>query len=137
MQKNTKNIILTYGTFDLFHIGHLNLLRRAKEIGGELIVGVSTDNFNLKKNKKSAIPFNERIEIIRQIKYVNRAFPEDSWEQKIGDIEKYNVSSFVIGSDWKGKFDYLKDYCNVIYLERTPKISSSILKKQINNFIYS
>jgi len=126
--------VLTYGTFDLFHIGHLNLLKRAKALGDELYVGVSTDEFNKLKNKKTLIPFNERIEIVSAIKYVDRAFAENSWEQKIDDIKKYNIDIFVMGEDWKGKFDYLKKYCEVVYLPRTKNISSTKIKESIKTF---
>jgi len=120
--------IITYGTFDLFHVGHLRLLKRAKELGNFLIVGISTDEFNKIKGKKTIIPFDHRAEIVESIKYVDMVIPEKSWEQKIDDIKKYNIDTFVIGDDWKGKFDYLKDYCEVVYLPRTHGISSSELK---------
>ena len=126
--------VLTYGTFDLFHIGHLNLLKRAKELGDELYIGVSTDEFNKLKNKKTLIPFNERIDIVSSIKYVNKAFAENNWEQKIDDIKKYNIDIFVMGDDWKGKFDYLKEYCEVVYLPRTKDISSTSLKENLKEF---
>jgi glycerol-3-phosphate cytidylyltransferase len=127
--------IITYGTFDLFHIGHLNLLERLKGMCDELIVAVSTDEFNELKGKKTLIPFEQRIKIIRSIKYVNKAIPENNWEQKKLDIKKYNVSAFAIGDDWKGEFDDLKEYCEVIYLERTKDISSTALKKSLKNFL--
>ncbi|MRJ06749.1 MAG: glycerol-3-phosphate cytidylyltransferase [Epsilonproteobacteria bacterium] len=126
-QKGGKTII-TYGTFDLFHIGHLRLLQRAKALGDRLIVGVSTDQFNAQKGKKSIIPFEHRKEIVANIKGVDLVIPENSWEQKVEDIKKYGVDIFVMGSDWKGKFDYLKKYCQVVYLERTTGISSTQLR---------
>jgi len=121
-------VVITYGTFDLFHIGHLNLLKRAKALGDYLIVGVSTDEFNAVKGKKALIPFEQRAEIVASIKYVDLVIPETCWEQKIEDIKKYNVDILVMGKDWEGKFDYLKKYCEEVYLERTKGISSSYLR---------
>lgn len=127
-----KKIVLTYGTFDLFHIGHLRLLERLRKMGDELIVGVSTDEFNAKKNKKSFINFEDRIEIVRGIRYVTKAIPEESWEQKLDDIQKYNVAIFAMGDDWTGKFDHLRDQCEVKYLPRTDGISSTEIKKALS-----
>lgn len=128
-----KNVI-TYGTFDLFHVGHLNLLRRAKELGDYLIVAVSSDRFNWEeKQKKCEIPDKDRMAIVEAIKYVDKVIPEDSWEQKIEDVKKYNVDVFVMGDDWKGKFDFLKDYCEVVYLPRTEGISSTQLKEDLKS----
>lgn len=126
--------VITYGTFDLFHIGHLKLLQRSRALGDKLIVGVSTDEFNSKKGKKTLIPYEQRAEIVTNIKGVSLVLPENSWEQKIHDIQKYKVDIFVIGNDWQGKFDYLKEYCEVIYLERTENISSSSLKASLKAF---
>lgn len=126
--------MLTYGTFDLFHIGHLNLLKRLKSLGDRLIVGVSTDEFNSLKNKQTIIPFEDRIEIVKNIGFVDLAIPETSWEQKTNDIKKYNASIFGMGGDWEGKFDYLRDYCEVHYLPRTEGISSTHLKSTLKNF---
>ncbi|MCC5824600.1 adenylyltransferase/cytidyltransferase family protein [Alkalimonas sp.] len=127
-----KNII-TYGTFDLFHIGHLNLLKRLSEMG-QLTVAVSTDEFNEGKGKKTIIPFDQRIEIVRGCRYVHQAIPECSWEQKIKDIQTYDIDTFVIGDDWQGKFDFLKEYCEVVYLPRTEGISTTQLKKALSAF---
>ena len=127
-----KKIVLTYGTFDLFHVGHLRLLQRLRELGDELIVGVSTDEFNEQKNKRSFIRFEDRIEIVRSVKYVSQAIPEESWEQKVGDVRKYNVSIFGIGDDWFGKFDHLRELCEVRYLPRTAGISSTDIKKTLS-----
>jgi len=121
-------IVLTYGTFDLFHVGHLNLLRRAKSLGDYLIVGISTDKFNSGKGKKTIIDFKDRMEIVKSVRYVDETFAESSWKQKISDIRRYKVDTFVIGDDWKGKFDYLKELCEVVYLPRTMGVSSSGLK---------
>lgn len=123
--------ILTYGTFDLFHVGHLNLLERLSSLGDRLIVGVSTDEFNASKGKKTVIPFEDRIRIINAVKYVDLAIPERSWAQKIQDIEKYKVNVFGMGSDWTGKFDELEDCCEVIYFKRTDGISSTSLKNNL------
>lgn len=130
-----KKRIITYGTFDMFHIGHLKLLQRLSEMADEVIVAVSTDNFNEIKNKKVLIPYDQRAEIVSSIKYVTKVIPEESWEQKIEDIKKYEVDIFAIGNDWEGEFDFLKDYCEVVYLERTRNISSTQLKKTLSSFL--
>ena len=127
--------IITYGTFDMFHIGHLKLLERIKNIADNVIVGVSTDEFNLLKGKKTLIPYSQRSQIVSAISYVDIVIPESSWEQKIIDIKKYNVDIFAIGNDWEGKFDFLKEYCEVVYLERTKDISTTELKKSLKNFL--
>jgi len=125
--------VITYGTFDLFHIGHLKLLERLDNYADRLIVAISTDEFNSKKGKQVFIPFEQRKEIVKAIKYVDVVIPEDNWEQKIFDIEKYEVDIFAMGNDWKGKFDFLKEYCEVIYLDRTKGISSTYLKKSLDS----
>ena len=125
------NTCITYGTFDLFHIGHLKLLERIKSMCFNLIVAVSTDEFNKLKGKKSIIPYEQRAAIVAGIKYVDKVIPEESWEQKITDVEKYNVDCFVMGNDWEGKFDFLKEKCEVIYLPRTDGISTTMLKEKI------
>jgi len=124
--------ILTYGTFDMFHIGHLKLLERLSLLGDKLIVAVSTDEFNEIKGKKTIIPYDQRAEIISAIKYVDKIIPEKNWEQKADDIIKYNVDVFAMGYDWKGKFDDLKEYCEVVYLPRTKGISTSDIKQKLN-----
>jgi len=125
--------VITYGTFDMLHYGHINLLRRAKELGDYLIVCLSTDEFNIKeKNKKSYFKYNERKLLLESIRYVDLVIPEESWEQKLTDIEKYNIDIFVIGKDWEGKFDYLNDRCKVIYLERTKEISTTKIKNDLS-----
>ncbi len=133
VSKRTKRVI-TYGTFDMFHIGHLKLLQRAKALGDELIVAVSTDAFNEKKGKKTLISFEQRAEIVANIKCVDKVIAEESWEQKQQDIETYSIDLLVMGNDWEGKFDMLKGLCDVVYLERTDNISSSQLKKSLINF---
>lgn len=125
--------VITYGTFDLFHIGHLTLLRRLAELG-ELTVAVSTDEFNADKGKKTLIPFEQRIELVRGVRYVTQAIPEYSWAQKIEDVKKYNIDIFAIGDDWKGKFDFLNDHCEVVYLPRTDGISTTSLKAALSKF---
>jgi glycerol-3-phosphate cytidylyltransferase len=122
-----KKTIITYGTFDTFHFGHLELLKRAKEMGDYLIVGLSTDDFNELKGKITKFSYWKRKEWLESIKYVDLIIPEEKWEQKITDIENYNVDIFVIGNDWKGKFDYLP--CKVIYLDRTKGISTTQIKQ--------
>jgi glycerol-3-phosphate cytidylyltransferase len=126
--------VLTYGTFDLFHIGHLNMLRRLSELGDRLIVGVSTDEFNAIKGKKPVVPFEQRIEIVRAIRYVHDAIPEDRWSQKREDIESYQAAVFGIGEDWKGKFDDLEDKVDVVYLPRTEGISTTEMKRVLSAF---
>ena len=130
-----EKIVLTYGTFDMFHIGHLNLLNRLKSLGDKLIVAVSTDEFNSIKGKKTLIPFEQRALIVQNIKCVDMVISEENWEQKIDDIKKYNVDIFAIGDDWQGKFDFLKDYCEVVYLPRTQNISTTELKKELNKYL--
>lgn len=120
--------VITYGTFDMFHVGHLELLKRLKSHGDELIVAVSTDEFNQIKGKKTIIPYTQRAQIIEAIKYVDRVIPEEHWEQKIEDIKKYEIDLFIMGDDWAGEFDFLKKYCEVLYLPRTDGISSTALK---------
>jgi glycerol-3-phosphate cytidylyltransferase len=126
--------VLTYGTFDLFHIGHLNILKRLSALGDRLIVGVSSDEFNALKGKKPVVPFDQRIEIVRSIRYVDEAIPEDRWEQKREDIAKYGVDVFGIGEDWKGKFDDLGDSVEVVYLPRTSGISTTEMKRVLSAF---
>lgn len=123
--------VITYGTFDLLHIGHINILKRAKELGNYLIVAVSSDEFNAVKGKKAHFSTEERVNIIKSIKYVNEVIIENSWEQKVEDIKKYNIDVFVMGSDWEGEFDYLKDLCEVVYLPRTAGISSTKIKSDL------
>lgn len=125
--------VITYGTFDLLHYGHIHLLRRAKELGDFLIVGLSTDAFNKnEKNKVCYFPYEQRKTLLEAVRYVDMVIPEENWTQKIEDIHKYNVDVFTIGDDWKGKFDYLKaEGAEVIYLERTPEISTTQIKDDL------
>jgi glycerol-3-phosphate cytidylyltransferase len=124
---------ITYGTFDLYHIGHIKLFQRIKEFSSKLIVAVSTDEFNLSKGKKSIIPFENRFEIIKNLRCVDLVIPEESWDQKISDIIEYKVDNFIMGSDWEGKFDFLKKYCDVIYLPRTEGVSTTLIKNSISD----
>lgn len=124
--------VLTYGTFDMFHIGHLELLKRLKALGNQLIVAVSTDEFNEIKGKKTIIPYAQRASIVDAIEYVDLVIPENNWEQKIDDVKNYKVDIFAMGDDWTGKFDFLQTECEVIYLERTKGISSTDLKQQLH-----
>ncbi len=121
--------VMTYGTFDLLHYGHINILKKSKNLGDYLIVGLSSDEFNEIKGKKSVMSYEERKEILDNIKYVDKVIKESNWEQKIEDIIKYNIDIFVIGDDWEGKFDYLKEYCEVVYLPRTKSISTTLIKE--------
>ena len=126
--------VITYGTFDLLHYGHINLLRRAKELGDYLIVCLSTDEFNENmKNKKTYFSYENRKKLLEAIRYVDLVIPEENWEQKSDDVLKYQCDVFVMGDDWKGKFDFLKEYCEVVYLERTPEISTTKIKKDLYN----
>lgn len=124
--------VITYGTFDLLHYGHINLLRRAKEQGDYLIVALSTDEFNWnEKHKKCYFSYEERKQILEAIRYVDLVIPEEGWEQKISDVKEFKIDTFVIGDDWEGKFDFLKEYCDVVYLPRTPEISTTQIKQNL------
>ena len=125
--------IITYGTFDLFHYGHLKILERARQLGDYLVVAVSTDEFNHIKGKKCVYPFEHRAEIVRAVRFVNEVIPEENWEQKRNDVLKHGIDILVMGSDWDGKFDDLKDICEVIYLPRTPDISSTDIKSNVKS----
>lgn len=125
--------VITYGTFDLFHVGHLNLLKRAKSYGDYLIVAVSSDAFNLGKGKKCFVKDVDRMAIVEAIKYVDEVILEESWEQKVSDVVNHNVDVFVMGDDWSGKFDFLKEYCEVVYLPRTEGISTTQIKEELKN----
>ena len=124
--------VITYGTFDVLHYGHINLLKRAKELGDYLIVALSSDEFNAVKNKKSYYTYEQRKKILEACRYVDLVIPENDWNQKISDVQTYKADVFVMGDDWSGKFDFLKDYCQVIYLPRTPEVSSTQTKEFLN-----
>ena len=127
--------IITYGTFDMFHIGHLRLLRRLNEMADRVVVAVSTDEFNQVKGKKVLIPYEQRADIVSSLKYVDLVIPENNWEQKVPDIQQHNVDMFAMGNDWEGKFDFLKPHCEVIYLDRTENISTTDLKRSLKQFL--
>ena len=125
--------VITYGTFDLLHYGHINLLQRAKQYGDYLIVALSTDEFNWnEKQKKCYFTYEERRRLLEAIRYVDLVIPEENWKQKVTDVQEYYIDTFVMGDDWKGKFDFLKEYCDVVYLPRTPEISTTRIKKDLN-----
>lgn len=124
--------VITYGTFDLLHYGHINLLRRAKELGDYLIVALSTDEFNWnEKHKKCYFTYEQRKQLLEAVRYVDLVIPEENWAQKVSNVQEFQVDTFVIGDDWAGKFDFLKDYCEVVYLPRTPEISTTQIKKEL------
>ena len=125
--------VITYGTFDLLHYGHINLLRRARALGDYLIVVLSTDEFNWnEKQKKCYFTYEVRKQLLEAIRYVDLVIPEESWDQKLSDVKEYHVDTFVMGDDWAGKFDFLKPYCDVVYLPRTPEISTTQIKRDLN-----
>lgn len=124
--------VITYGTYDLLHVGHINLLRRAKELGDYLIVALSTDEFNAIKHKSAYHCYEQRKIILEAIKYVDEVIPECDWEQKVADVKNQNIDVFVMGDDWKGEFDFLKDFCEVVYLPRTDNISTTKIKNDLH-----
>jgi glycerol-3-phosphate cytidylyltransferase len=124
--------VITYGTFDLFHVGHVRLLKRLSELGDRLVVGISSDEFNEVKGKTSFFSYEERAEIVAACQYVDEVFPEHYWEQKKNDIERFSADIFAMGDDWKGKFDSLSEFCEVIYLQRTEDISTTQIKKTLS-----
>lgn len=123
--------VITYGTFDILHYGHINLLKRARALGDRLIVGLSSDEFNTGKHKSSLLDYENRKAVLESIRYVDFVFPEENWEQKVLDILKYDAQIFVMGNDWEGKFDMLKTQCEVVYLDRTPAISTTLIKDSL------
>ena len=123
--------VITYGTFDVVHIGHINLLRRARALGDRLVVGLSTDEFNNGKHKSSLLNYDNRKAVLEAIRYVDLVIPEATWEQKLDDVKRHGVDVFVMGDDWAGKFDFLSDACEVVYLARTAEISSSEIKQSL------
>lgn len=124
--------VLTYGTFDLFHIGHVNLLKRLSELGDRLIVGCSTDEFNSLKGKRSVLPFEQRVQVLRSCRYVDDVFAEECWEQKRADIIRLHVNVFGMGDDWAGRFDSLSDIVKVVYIPRTREISTTEIRQFIH-----
>jgi glycerol-3-phosphate cytidylyltransferase len=126
--------IITYGTFDLFHVGHVNLLQRLRALGTRLVVGCSTDEFNATKGKTALIPYEHRISILKACRYVDDVFPESNWDQKRADIVREKADIFAMGNDWAGKFDYLEDLCKVVYLPRTEDVSSTELRQIVHAY---
>lgn len=126
--------VLTYGTFDLLHYGHIRLLKRAKALGDYLVVALSTDEFNESKGKRAYHDYETRKKMLESIRYVDLVIPENCWEQKIDDVKEYHIDTVVMGSDWAGsdKFEMLKDYCELVYLDRTPSVSTSQIKSDLN-----
>lgn len=123
--------VVTYGTFDVLHRGHINLLKRAKNLGDKLYVGLSTDEFNVGKSKSSVLPYEDRQCVLESLSFVDFVFKEEKWDQKIPDVIRYKIDIFVIGDDWEGHFDFLKPHCEVVYLPRTPGVSTSLLKEKV------
>jgi glycerol-3-phosphate cytidylyltransferase len=124
--------IITYGTFDILHVGHINLLRRARALGDRLVVGLSTDEFNQGKHKSSLLNYENRKVVLESIRYVDAVFAEENWEQKAADIQRFAAAVFVMGDDWAGKFDFLGEHCEVVYLARTPDISTTDIKQSLD-----
>ena len=126
--------VITYGTFDLLHYGHINLLQRAKALGDYLIVALSTDEFNWnEKHKKCYFTYEERKQMLEALRAVDLVIPEENWEQKRTDVHEFRIDTFVIGDDWKGKFDFLKEEgVEVVYLPRTPEISTTTIKNDLH-----
>lgn len=132
LKENDMKKVITYGTFDLLHYGHINLLQRAKALGDYLIVALSTDEFNSDmKGKVTYFSYEERKRLLEAIRYVDLVIPEENWEQKVSDVQEFRVDTFVMGNDWEGKFDFLKEYCEVVYLDRTPEISTTKIKTDL------
>jgi glycerol-3-phosphate cytidylyltransferase len=131
MTAQSQRTVLTYGTFDLFHPGHVQLLKRARELGTRLVVGLSTDEFNTLKGKKSVMSYEDRKAVLEACRFVDEVFAEDDWDQKISDATLVGANVFVMGDDWAGKFDFMADHCNVVYLARTPNVSSTDIKQRM------
>ena len=124
--------VITYGTFDLIHTGHINILRRAKEMGDYLVVAISTDEFNTIKHKQAYYSYEQRKQILEAIRYVDEVIPEHTWDQKVQDVKAHDIDIFVMGHDWEGEFDFLKEYCEVIYLPRTEGVSTTKTKQDLS-----
>lgn len=133
MTAQAQRTVLTYGTFDLFHPGHVQLLKRARELGSRLVVGLSTDEFNARKGKKSVMCFEDRKAVLEACRYVDEVIAENDWLQKVPDAIRLNADVFTMGDDWVGKFDFMSEHCTVIYLSRTPDISTTQIKQRMNS----
>lgn len=131
MTAHAQRTVLTYGTFDLFHLGHVQLLKRARELGSRLVVGLSTDEFNAMKGKKSVMSYEDRKAVLEACRYVDEVFAEEEWTQKKSDAVRLGADIFVMGDDWVGKFDFMTENCKVVYLSRTPDVSSTYLKQKL------
>lgn len=131
MTAQAQRTVLTYGTFDLFHPGHVQLLKRARELGTRLVVGLSTDAFNAQKGKASAMSFEERKTVLEACRYVDEVIAEEHWDQKLDDARRLGADVFVMGDDWAGKFDFMQEVCSVVYLARTPEISTTDIKRHV------
>ncbi len=132
MTAQAQRTVLTYGTFDLFHPGHVQLLKRARELGTRLVVGLSTDAFNAQKGKASAMSFEERKTVLEACRYVDEVIAEEHWDQKVDDARRLGADVFVMGDDWAGKFDFMQEVCSVVYLARTPEISTTDIKRHVS-----
>lgn len=132
MTAQAQRTVLTYGTFDLFHPGHVQLLKRARELGSRLVVGLSTDVFNARKGKSSVMSFEDRKAVLESCRYVDEVFAEEDWQQKESDAIRFGADVFVMGDDWAGKFDFMSEHCKVVYLARTPDVSSTEIKQRFN-----
>ncbi len=132
MTAQAQRTVLTYGTFDLFHPGHVQILKRARELGTHLVVGLSTDAFNAQKGKTSAMSFEDRKAVLEACRYVDEVIPEDHWDQKLDDARRLGADVFVMGDDWAGKFDFMQEVCSVVYLPRTPEISTTDIKRHVS-----
>lgn len=130
MTAQSQRTVLTYGTFDLFHPGHVQLLKRARELGSRLVVGLSTDSFNARKGKTAVMSYEDRKTVLESCRYVDEVFAEEDWEQKVSDVIRLGADVFVMGDDWAGKFDFLAEHCRVVYLARTPDVSSTEIKQR-------
>jgi glycerol-3-phosphate cytidylyltransferase len=131
MTATHERIVLTYGTFDLFHPGHVQLLKRARDLGSRLVVGLSTDEFNAKKGKRSVMSYEDRKTVLESCRYVDEVFAEEDWSQKLADARRLGADVFVMGDDWAGKFDFMQEVCNVVYLARTEGVSTTEIKASV------
>lgn len=131
MTAHSERTILTYGTFDLFHPGHVLLLKRARELGSRLVVGLSTDEFNQRKGKRSVMSYEDRKAVLESCRYVDEVFAEEDWSQKLDDARRWDADVFVMGDDWAGKFDFMQEACSVVYLSRTPGVSTTEIKARM------